>query len=73
GDNYLDPEGPLKQTYRNGDSTWSLVRQAELEQALERVRNMNKDGSIVHYLEQRESLRQKLGQTTFVYAYKKQS
>ncbi|NES81744.1 MAG: hypothetical protein F6K10_10225, partial [Moorea sp. SIO2B7] len=65
--------GPLKQTYRNGDSTWSLAKQGELEQALERVGNMNKDGSIVHYLEQRESLRQKLGQTTFVYAYKKQS
>ncbi len=73
GDNYLDPEGPLKPTYRNGDSTWSLAKEAELEQVLERVRNMNKDGSIVHYLEQRESLRQKLGQTTFVYAYKKKS
>ncbi|MEQ9358101.1 class I SAM-dependent methyltransferase [Coleofasciculus chthonoplastes] len=73
GDNYLDPEGPLKQTYRNGDSTWSLATQAELEQALERVQNMNKDGSIVQYLDHRESLRQKFGQTSFVYAYKKQS
>ncbi|NES20947.1 MAG: methyltransferase domain-containing protein [Symploca sp. SIO3E6] len=70
GNNYLEPEGPLNKAYRDGDSTWSLATEAELEQALERVRNMNADGSIKQYLEKRENLRRHIGQTTFIYAYK---
>ncbi len=69
GNNYLDEEGPLKKAYRDGDSTWSLATQEELEIALNRVRKMNADGSMKQYLEQRENLRRHIGQTTFIYAY----
>ena len=71
GENYLDPKGPLKQSYRDGDSTWSLATREELERALERVRVMNEDSRMAHYLEARERLRQDIGQTTFVFARKK--
>lgn len=70
GENYLDPEGPLKASYRDGDSTWSLVTDKELEQALERVQAMNADGSMTCYLETRENLRRSIGQTTSVFARK---
>lgn len=70
GNNYLDEEGPLKKAYRDGDSTWALATEPELEAALERVRKMNADGSMKHYLEGRENLRRHIGQTTFIYAYK---
>ncbi len=68
GEHYLDPEGPLSESYREGDSTWSLATEEELAQALERLRKMNQDGSISDYLESRERLRHNIGQTTFVFA-----
>lgn len=68
GKNYLDEEGPLKKAYRDGDSTWSLATEEELETALERVRKMNADGTMKQYLEKRENLRRHIGQTTFIYA-----
>ena len=70
GENYLDPMGPLKKDFRDGDSTWSLATDEELEQAFERVRTMNQKDSMVHYLETRENLRKNIGQTTFIFAYK---
>jgi ubiquinone/menaquinone biosynthesis C-methylase UbiE len=70
GENYLEPTGPLNKSFRDGDSTWSLATNEELELALERVRKMNQDSSIAQYLETRENLRKKIGQTTFIFAYK---
>ncbi|MCK5862436.1 MAG: hypothetical protein KAH38_08115, partial [Candidatus Hydrogenedentes bacterium] len=70
GENYLDPMGPLKKEFRDGDSTWSLATPEELEQAQERVQLMNREGSIASYLETREDLRKSIGQTTFIFAYK---
>ncbi|MFX1294727.1 MAG: class I SAM-dependent methyltransferase [Promethearchaeota archaeon] len=70
GLNYLDPEGPLKSEWRAGDSTWSLATTKELTQALNCVREMNQNGTIHLYLESRERLRRKIGQTTFICARK---
>ncbi len=70
GGNYLDSKGPLRKNYRDGDSTWSLATNEELEHALERVQAMNEDGSMAGYLEDRESLRRSIGQTTCVFARK---
>jgi ubiquinone/menaquinone biosynthesis C-methylase UbiE len=66
--NYLDAEGPLREDWRNGDSTWSLVSIEELAQAQARVRKMLETGKMNAYLAEREVLRAKLGQTTFVLA-----
>ncbi len=70
GKNYLDPMGPLKKDFRDGDSTWSLATDEELEQAFERVRTMNQEDRMVQYLETRENWRKNIGQTTFLFAYK---
>ena len=70
GDRYLDPMGPLKKQYRDGDSTWALATDAELDRAMARVQKMNDEGTMGQYLEKRDRLRQHIGQTTFIYAYK---
>lgn len=66
GKNYLDPKGPLSAAWRAGDSTWSLVTGEELTHALDRVTSSLKDGSMAAFLEEREELRTKIGQTTFL-------
>ncbi len=66
GPSYLDPKGPLSEAWRAGDSTWSLASDAELASARRRVEQMNLEGGIQAYLDEREKLRLKLGQSTFV-------
>nr|VFJ68461.1 MAG: Ubiquinone/menaquinone biosynthesis C-methylase UbiE [Candidatus Kentron sp. FW] len=68
--NYLDPMGPLKKEFRDGDSTWSLATGEELERAQARIRSMNQEGTMESYLEMREDLRKKTGQITFISSYK---
>lgn len=70
GKNYLDPMGPLKKDFRDGDSTWSLATNQELKQAQTRVQLMNQEGGMMNYLKTRENLRKNIGQTTFIFAYK---
>ena len=70
GENYLDPTGPLQKHYRDGDSTWSLATQEELDQAIAQVRCMNQNCTITQYISNRDSLRKSIGQTTFIFAYK---
>jgi len=66
GGSYLDPNGPLHESWRAGDSTWSLTTDAELAAACERVERMNTDGTMAAWLNQREELRRRLGQSTFI-------
>jgi 2-aminoethylphosphonate-pyruvate transaminase len=70
GKQYLDPKGPLSTAWRAGDSTWSLVTEEELPQVLDKVTSMLKDGSMAAFIEEREQLRAKIGQTTFLAARK---
>nr|MBC8290400.1 class I SAM-dependent methyltransferase [Planctomycetota bacterium] len=66
GEAYLDPTGPLRESWRAGDSTWSLTTDEELSAACERVERMTEDGSMELWLKQREEKRKRLGQSTFV-------
>ena len=66
GGSYLDPTGPLHESWRAGDSTWSLVTDEELAAACERVERMNSDGLMKPWLKQREAKRRLLGQSTFI-------
>jgi hypothetical protein len=70
GSSYLDPQGPLHKAWRAGDSTWSLASDAELTSACQRVEEMNAEGEMQAYLEQRERRRLDFGQSTFVCALK---
>jgi len=66
GPSYLDPEGPLSEAWRAGDSTWSLASDAELARARQRVEQMNLEGTMQAYLDERERKRLEVGQSTFV-------
>nr|VFK18914.1 MAG: Ubiquinone/menaquinone biosynthesis C-methylase UbiE [Candidatus Kentron sp. LFY] len=68
--NYLDPMGPVKKRFRDGDSTWSLATKEELQRACERVRTMNEHHKMEDYMKARERLRANTGQTTFIFAHK---
>ena len=70
GDNYLDPKGPLKENWRNGDSAWSLVEPEELSKAMDHVTEMNDAGRMQSYQDDREALRREIGQTTSISAFK---
>ncbi len=70
GKQYLDPAGPLSAAWRAGDSTWSLTTEEELSQALDNVTARLEDGSMDAFVEEREQLRAKIGQTTFLTARK---
>ncbi len=70
GENYLDPRGPLKSEWRDGDSTWSLVSESELSTAMKFVEEMNSDGKMPSYIDDREQRRQQVGQTTSILALK---
>ena len=70
GDDYMDPEGPLKKVYRDGDSTWRLADDAELKQALQRISSMRERKTLQDYVTRRDRLRKYIGQTTFICAWK---
>ena len=70
GKQYLDSAGPLSAAWRAGDSSWSLTTQEELALATTKVTSMLKDGSMDAFMEERELLRAKIGQTTFLVARK---
>ena len=70
GPSYLDPEGPLKASFRSGDSIWALVSDGELARVMERIRDMSRDRSIHGFLAEREERRRRVGQTTFIFARK---
>mgnify|MGYP006141328339 CR=1 FL=1 len=70
GKQYLNPAGPLSAAWRAGDSSWSLTTEDELEHAMNKVTSMLDDGSMDAFMEERDLLRAKMGQTTFLVARK---
>ncbi len=70
GSAYLDPEGPLKQTWRDGDSTWALATDAELEAAQEKTRDLVARGVMASFQAVGEARRREIGQFTFYIARK---
>jgi ubiquinone/menaquinone biosynthesis C-methylase UbiE len=70
GTSYLDTRGPLKEEWRAGDSTWSLVTADELAAAQDRVEKMHQDATMDDFLTERETLRRQVGQSTFLCARK---
>ncbi len=68
GEAYLDPHGPLKKEWRDGDSTWSLVAEKELEAALSRVRELDEEGWLEDYVQHHDARRRNIGQVTILFA-----
>lgn len=65
---YLDPHGPLKKEWRDGDSTWSLVEKDELHRAISRVWELDEDGGLGDYMDHHDAWRRDLGQVTILFA-----
>ena len=68
GKSYLDPRGPLSKNWRDGDSTWALATPEELDRACERVREMEKSGTLGEYVSKLDARRSEIGQVTFMHA-----
>jgi len=66
----LDPTGPLREAWRNGDSTWSLTTPAELASALAQVQAMETAGTAADFISSRELRRARVGQTVYVYGWR---
>lgn len=70
GESYLDPHGPLRKEWRDGDSVWSLVAEDGLEHALERIRDLDGRGELEDYVARNDARRLDIGQVTVIYASK---
>ena len=66
GDSYLDPRGPLKQEWRDGDSSWALVDESKLASVTNKIESMLDDNSMDAFLAEREDRRRQIGQAPFV-------
>ena len=66
GDAYLDPRGPMRREWRDGDSSWAVVEEQELARAIDELERMLGDDSISTFLAEREERRREQGQATFV-------
>jgi len=72
-DRYLEHgvKGGFMASYRAGDSSWSMADNfGELEEGLQTLKKMIDDGRSDAWLKEREALRLKMGQATFITAYK---
>lgn len=65
---YLDPHGPLKKEWRDGDSTWSLVEEDELDRAISKARELDKEGGLADYMDCHDARRRDIGQVTILFA-----
>lgn len=68
-DKYLEYgiEGAFKAEYRCGDSSWSMAENCgELAKGQQRIRDMQRDGTAEAWLAEREKLRMRVGQATFI-------
>lgn len=68
GESYFDPRGPLKKEWRDGDSTFALATEDELDRACEKIREMDSRGVLSSYIEAHDRRRKAIGQTTFLMA-----
>ena len=65
---YLDLEGVFRESFRNCDSNWSLVTDAELADAQAAARKIIDSGEKDAWLSKQDERRKEIGQTTTVVA-----
>lgn len=70
GEAYLDPRGPLRQEWRNGDSSWAFVEPEELAGVQREIERLLAEDRMNAFLEERERSRRQHGQATFLVAKK---
>ncbi len=70
GEDYFDAAGPLKPSWRDGDSTWHLASNEELARAIETVTKHQANGRARQYMEKHDEQRKQIGQTTSLFGCK---
>ncbi len=70
GPGYFDPRGPLRQSWRGGDSIWALVGAAELGGVEQTLRELDRQGALDAYLREHDASRPDIGQITLLYGSK---
>jgi len=66
GDAYFDSDGPLSESWRRSDSTWSLSPPAEMDAMIATVTGMRGRGELDAYVVAHDARRPHIGQTTFL-------
>lgn len=62
---YFDAAGPLRETWRKGDSFWALATADQIAAAETRVRQMQEAGTLDTWFRERDARRAGVGQFTF--------
>jgi SAM-dependent methyltransferase len=70
GADYFDPRGPLRESWRAGDSIWALVGAAELAEVERTLRDLDRQGALEAYLREHDARRPDIGQITLLYGSK---
>jgi ubiquinone/menaquinone biosynthesis C-methylase UbiE len=70
GKSYFEADGPLKASWRAGDSVWSLATDEELELAIAKVKELINSGDMDDYIKDHDKIRPSIGQITFLHAIK---
>lgn len=70
GEAYFDMTGPLRESWRKGDSFWALATDAQIAQAEAQTREMQTAGTLEAWFQKRDERRKGVGQFTFFAAVK---
>lgn len=68
GPAYFNPRGPLDPDWRRLDSIWALATKEEVAQAEARIRDLEGQGLLMQYMNERDQSRRQRGQFTFFMA-----
>ena len=68
GEHYFNARGPLEQAWRDGDSIWSLLSDAQLEDVVARVRALDAAGRLEAFVRENDARRRSIGQIGFSFA-----
>jgi ubiquinone/menaquinone biosynthesis C-methylase UbiE len=70
GQAYFETDGPLKPSWRAGDSVWSLTTAEELEGVISKVKGLIHAGDMEDYIKHHDKQRPGIGQILFLHAIK---
>lgn len=70
---YFDHNSLRSETFRNGDSHFSLLSSEELQKVLDKLDELESQGLIQKYIQEREKLRMQFGQVTFFIIHKRKT
>lgn len=70
GQSYFEVDGPLRASWRAGDSVWSLTTEGELESSIAKVEALIDSGGMEDYVKHNDRKRPGIGQVLFLHAQK---